>query len=115
MQEKLPGTKLELQPLSQDLNKLMLLEAENGSKSQLLIWNGSGTAQETGISLKAVLERTGCCCSGTDRLRALERAADLERSPRDQLEQEAPDAGQETGLSQPRPCCRTLISMMFSL
>jgi hypothetical protein len=55
-------------------------------------------------------------CSGTDRLRALERAADLERSPRDQLEQEAPDAGQETGLSQPRPCCRTVILFeVFSL
>jgi hypothetical protein len=38
----------------------MMLEAENGSKSQLLIWNGLGTAQQTGICLKAVLERTGC-------------------------------------------------------
>jgi hypothetical protein len=60
MQEELPGTSMELQPLSQDLKKRILPVAENGSKSQLLIWNGLGTAQKTGICLKAVLERTGC-------------------------------------------------------
>ncbi len=79
----------------------MLLEAENGSKSQLLIWNSLLKSSEDWNMLES--------CSGTDRLQALERAAYLERSPRDQLEQEAPDAGQETGLYQPRPCCRTVI------